>query len=285
MKKGIPSKITRQGFSVAKMAKEAMQSINPDLMESIAAGFRETSVKEVDEILIQADQAFQVYKKTTNEARVIFLRAIAKNVEALRSDIIEQASENLAWKKEKVEIEFSKMLQRLNHFAEGLENKILISSKAKSKTKSVKDSIDTNLEIHPAFLPLGSVLIFTGGRFPNPFAALGGDVIAALASGNGVVLSLEKKDLPTNILLTGAIKMAIQSNELPNHIFTTVHQEHSEVASSLIEHPLTKAVVFSNAVVDGKALLQLAQQKTPMIPIFASMDVIIGMSLSSPRTV
>ena len=65
MKKAIPSGENIIGFSVSKIAKDVMRSMNPATMKEIEGEFHEATSGEIDVAMEKATKAFQTYRNTT----------------------------------------------------------------------------------------------------------------------------------------------------------------------------------------------------------------------------
>jgi NADP-dependent aldehyde dehydrogenase len=103
MKKAIPSGENIIGFSISKIAKEVMTSMNPAMMRELEGQFHKATSKEIDEALNKATEAFRTFKNSSGSFRAKFLRKIADNILALGDALIERAMEESGLPKGRLE--------------------------------------------------------------------------------------------------------------------------------------------------------------------------------------
>ncbi|MEM6964955.1 MAG: aldehyde dehydrogenase (NADP(+)) [Bacteroidota bacterium] len=272
MEKAIPPRGNIIGFSVSKIAKETMRSMNPALMKALDGQFHKATSAEIDEAMQKATEAFKTYKNTYGSVRAKFLRAIADAIMELGDALIQRAMQESGLPEGRLIGERSRTVNQLQLFADLVE-----------EGSWVEASIDTAIpdrqplpkqDIRKMLIPIGPVVVFTASNFPLAFSTAGGDTAAALASGCPVVVKAHESHLGTNAMVAGAIQVAALRTKMPDGVFSSLNGTGVELGQALAKHPLTKAVAFTGSYRAGKALLDTANQRAIPIPVFAEMGSI-----------
>ncbi|WP_368761736.1 aldehyde dehydrogenase family protein, partial [Klebsiella quasipneumoniae] len=119
---------------------------------------------------------------------------------------------------------------------------------------------------------LGPVAVFGASNFPLAFSTAGGDTASALAAGCPVVVKAHPGHMATAELTAEAIVRAVTRCGLPGGVFNMIFG--TDIGAELVRHPAIQAVGFTGSLAGGKALYQLAQQRSQPIPLFAEMSAI-----------
>ncbi|MDB4505690.1 MAG: aldehyde dehydrogenase (NADP(+)) [Saprospiraceae bacterium] len=272
MKKAIPSGENIIGFSVSKIAKDVMRSMNPATMKEIEGEFHEATSGEIDVAMEKATKAFQTYRNTTGTIRAKFLRKIADNILSLGDPLIERAMAESGLPKGRLEGERGRTIGQLRMFADLVE-----------EGSWVEASIDTAIldrqpfpkaDIRKKLVPVGVVVVFTASNFPLAFSTAGGDTASALAAGNPVVVKAHESHLGTNSMVAAAIQNAAMVTNMPDGVFSSLNGTGLKLGQALVRHPLTKTVAFTGSYRAGKALFDTANQREIPIPVFSEMGSI-----------
>ena len=272
MKKAIPSGENIIGFSVSKIAKDVLRSMNPAMMRELEGQFHKATSEEIDAALEKATQAFKTFKNSSGTFRAKFLRKIADNIMSLGNVLIERAMEESGLPKGRLEGERGRTVNQLRMFADLIE-----------EGSWVEASIDTAIpdrkpfpkaDIRKMLVPIGPVVIFTASNFPLAFSTAGGDTASAIAAGNPVIVKAHESHLGTNSLVAAAIQNAAISTKMPDGVFSSLNGTGVELGQALVKHPLTKSVAFTGSYRAGKALFDSANQREIPIPVFAEMGSI-----------
>ncbi len=224
-----------------------------------------------NEALKLAEQAFEVYKKTTPAQRATLLRTIAAEIEALGDELLETASRESNLPLARLTGERGRTCNQLRLFADVVE-----------EGSWVEATIDTALpdrqplprpDLRRMLVPLGPVVVFGASNFPLAFSTAGGDSASALASGCTVVYKEHPGHPQTSQLVYKAITKALQKCELPEGVFQHV-SGGVELGQELVKHPATKAVAFTGSFKGGKAIFDMAMQRDIPVPVYAEMGSI-----------
>jgi alpha-ketoglutaric semialdehyde dehydrogenase len=238
----------------------------------MANNFKEASVEEINQVMQQSQAAFEAYQKTSIEEKSLFLEAIATEIEALGDALLQKASEETNLPIPRLTGERARTTGQLRMFATMLR-----------EGSWVEASIDTAIpdrtplpkpDVRKMLIPLGPVVVFGASNFPFAYSTAGGDTASALAAGCSVVVKAHPAHAETSEMVYTAIRKAIASSNMPEHIFQHVHGTSFESGKALVQAADTAAVGFTGSTVGGKALYDYSSQRKNPIPVFSEMGSI-----------
>lgn len=119
--------------------------------------------------------------------------------------------------------------------------------------------------------PIGPIAVFGASNFPLAFSTAGGDTAAALAAGCPVVVKGHSAHPETGEIIADAIHAAIQSCGVHPGTFSLIQGGKRDVGTSLVQHPLIKAVEFTGSLGGGRALFDLCAARPEPIPFFGEL--------------
>lgn len=234
--------------------------------------FKDASLSDVNATLQEAHVAFLSYKNFSGKKKAEFLRAIADEIEALGTKLVETAMRETNLPEARIINERGRTTGHCRMFADMV-----------SEGSWVDARVDTALpdrmpapkpDIRKMLVPIGPVVVFGAANFPLAYSTAGGDTASALAASCPVIVKAHPAHAETSELVAGAIIKAMEKTGMPKGVFQHVHGASFEVGQALVKHPLTKAVGFTGSLVGGKALFDLANQRPEPIPVFAEMSSI-----------
>jgi alpha-ketoglutaric semialdehyde dehydrogenase len=230
--------------------------------------YKDATVEEVNEALQHSWNAFRQYRKKDLIERAAFLKAIAKELEAVNNELISVANKETNLGEARLGGELKRTIFQLSSYAdacaEGTWLDIRIDTAGKNRNPQKPD-------LRKMLVPLGPVVIFGASNFPFAYSTAGGDTACALAAGCPVIIKAHPAHAETSELVANAIQQAAHKCNLPQGIFIHLHGASFETGKALVHHPLTKAVGFTGSFEGGKALFDLANQRKEPIPVFAEM--------------
>ncbi|MCH5598740.1 aldehyde dehydrogenase (NADP(+)) [Niabella ginsengisoli] len=233
--------------------------------------FNDATVDQIDEVLKSAWAAFHVYRKCSLKERAGFMRAIAKQIEALGDELITVAGQETNLPEARLKGERARTIYQLNSYAEACEKGDWLEARIDT---AIADKTPPKPDIRKMLVPLGPVVVFGASNFPFAYSTAGGDTATAFAAGCPVIVKAHPAHAQTSELVARAISKAVEECNLPKAVFTHVHGKSFEVGQALIEHPYTKAVGFTGSFAGGKQLFDWANQRKEPIPVFAEMSSI-----------
>lgn len=260
------------GFSQQSSGSTTYKTINPKLNLENEWVFTEATSEEIDEAINMAWIAFKAYRNISESDRAKFLNAIADEIEALGDDLVQVYCAESGLPEGRANGERNRTVFQLRSFAEMLQSddwkQVSIDTAIPDRTPAPKP------DLRRSVLPLGPVAVFGSSNFPLAYSTAGGDTASALAVGCPVVVKSHPMHAGTGELIAGAIVRAAQATGMPEGVFSNLNSKGIEVGQRLVKHPKIKAVGFTGSIRGGRALLDLAAQRTEPIPVFAEMGSI-----------
>lgn len=257
------------GDTFSNAGKQTFTGFNPVTGEPLSTVFYEATATEIDRAVVLSDQAFQRYRKIKGTEKAHFLEAIAEELLALDSALIETASLETALPVARITGERGRTVGQLRLFAA-----LLREGKWENEITDPADP-DRQPLPKPALrqvqIPIGPVAVFGASNFPLAFSVAGGDTASALAAGCPVVFKAHPAHPATCELVGRAILQAVSKTGMPNGVFSMVHGISHEVGMQLVQQTLIKAVGFTGSFRGGKALFDLAVRRPEPIPVYAEM--------------
>lgn len=234
--------------------------------------FRDATQEEVNQALVQAQEAFTTYKKTDGKQRAAFLRAIADEMEALGQELVETAMAETNLPEARIMSERARTTGHCRMFADLIEEGSWLEARIDTAQPDRKPA--PRPDLRKMSVPVGPVVVFGAANFPLAYSTAGGDTASALAAGCPVIVKAHPAHAATSELVASAIKKAISKTGMPSFVFQHLHGVGFEVGKGLVQHPLTRSVGFTGSLAGGKALFDLANQRSEPIPVFAEMSSI-----------
>lgn len=226
----------------------------------------------VDEALSKAQVAFLSYKNFSGKQRATFLRAIADEIEALGTELVSTAIHETNLPEARIINERGRTTGHCRMFADLVEEGSWVDARVDTALPNRMPA--PKPDMRKMLVPIGPVVVFGAANFPLAYSTAGGDTASALAAGCPVIVKAHPAHLETSKLVATAIEKAAIKTGMPQGVFQHVHGEGFEIGQALVKHPFTKAVGFTGSLAGGKALFDLANQRTEPIPVFAEMSSI-----------
>jgi len=230
--------------------------------------FNDATLGQVNEAMKNSWTAFKDYRKKDLKQRARFLRTIAKEIEAVSSQLIVTASRETNLGEARLRTEVKRTIFQLTSYADACEEGTWLDIRI--DTADPKRNPEKP-DLRKMLVPLGPVVVFGASNFPFAYSTAGGDTACALAAGCPVVIKAHPGHAETSQLVADAIDAAAIKCDLPKNIFIHLHGASFEIGKALVQHPYTKAVGFTGSFEGGKALFDLANQREVPIPVFAEM--------------
>jgi len=248
------------------------KTINPKLNIENPTPFYQATLEEVDAAVELAADAFKTYKKVPGKQRAAFLNAIADEILALDTELIDMYVSESGLPEGRAAGERGRTVGQLRAFAE-----LILKEDWRSNT--IDEAIPTRepfpkSDIRKTSIPLGPIVVFAASNFPLAFSTAGGDTASALASGCPVIVKSHAMHSGTGELVASAIIKAAEKTGMPNGVFSNITGSGRVVGTALVKHPKIKAVGFTGSIAGGRALYNLAAERNEPIPVFAEMGSI-----------
>lgn len=233
--------------------------------------FKDTTIPEIENVMQLAWKAFPAFRNCSLNQRADFMRAIAREIEALGDELLKITGEETNLPEARLKNERARTIFQLNQCADACEKGDWLEARidtADNKRTPAKP------DIRKMQVPIGPIVVFGAANFPYAYSTSGGDTASAFAAGCPVIVKAHPAHAGTSELMAKAILKAAAACEMPEGVFAHVHGVSFDVGKVLIEHPYTKAVGFTGSLKGGKQLFDWAAQRKYPIPVFAEMSSI-----------
>jgi 2,5-dioxopentanoate dehydrogenase len=250
----------------------SFKTFNPITNTDNETLFTEASVQEIEDAAVLAKNAFQAYKNISGEKKSRFLNAIADEILNLGEELLQIYKQESGLSIARALFERERTIWQLKMFADLVK-----------EGSWVEASIDTSIpdrkpapkaDLRKMLFPLGPVVVFGASNFPLAYSTAGGDTAASLAAGCPVIVKSHPMHAGTGEMISSAIIKAAEKTGMPNGVFSNLNSSGIKVGQILVNHPYVKAVGFTGSVEGGRAIFDLANQRTEPIPVFAEMGSI-----------
>ncbi|MBK8622025.1 MAG: aldehyde dehydrogenase (NADP(+)) [Saprospiraceae bacterium] len=226
-------------------------------------------INEINAIVQDAQEAFEIFRNTDGETRKNLLYKIAEELEALGEKLWKTASEETNLPMVRFQGESARTCFQLRLFgdlvAEGSWVQAVIET-ADEERKPLRKP-----DMRKMLVPLGPIVVFGASNFPLAYSTPGGDTASALASGCPVIVKGHPAHPRTSQMTADAISSAVSACGLPLGVFQHIMSTSFEVGKILVQHPGISGVGFTGSLSGGKALYDYAQQREVPIPVFSEM--------------
>jgi NADP-dependent aldehyde dehydrogenase len=244
-------------------------AVDPSRGALLEPEFVSANLEQVSQAAVLAASAAPIFAAISPHDRAAFLHAIADELAADGSAIVERAQLESGLPKPRLEGELARTTGQLRLFAEVVEEGSWVDARIDEALPDRKPLARS--DIRSMLRPIGPVAVFGASNFPLAFSVAGGDTASAFAAGNPVVVKAHPAHPGTSHLSALAILRAVKSRNLPDGTFSLLFDKATEVGLALVQHPAIKAVAFTGSAGGGRALMRLAASRPEPIPCYAEM--------------
>ncbi|PZX11212.1 NADP-dependent aldehyde dehydrogenase [Palleronia aestuarii] len=232
----------------------------------------------VDRACQSAEAAFEEYASVSRERRAQFLDAIAEEMEAREDAITEIAMSETGLPEPRIRsVELPRTANQLRLFARHIREGAYLDRRHDAAMPDRQPLPRPDLKMVQR--PIGPVAVFGASNFPLAFSTAGGDTASALAAGCPVVVKGHGAHPGTSEIVAEAIKAAMERCDIPPGVFSLVQGGDRDVGTSLVQHPLIKAVGFTGSLGGGRALFDLCARRPEPIPFYGELGSVNPMFL------
>ncbi|MGB6975633.1 MAG: aldehyde dehydrogenase (NADP(+)) [Terracidiphilus sp.] len=245
------------------------RAMNPATGAAIEPAFHCAALEDVDRAVQAAQSAFLAGRKAGGADRAALLRSIADGLDVAADAIVERAQLETALPEARLRGEVLRTSSQLRMFARVAEEGSWAEARIDTALPDRKPLARPDLR--SMLRPLGPIAVFGASNFPLAFSVAGGDTASALAAGNPVIVKAHPAHPGTSELAGRVIAASIASCGAPAGLFSLLFDSGFKVGQALVTHPLVQAVSFTGSQKGGRALMDLAAQRSQPIPCFAEM--------------
>lgn len=244
-------------------------AMDPRTGAQLSPAFSEATAAEVREAVRAATAAFEEHRSASGEARAAFIDAIADEIAALASALIERAQAETGLPAARLEGERTRTVNQIRAFARIAREGSWVSARI-----DTGDPTRTPLpkpDVRACLVPMGPVAVFGASNFPLAISVAGTDTVSALAIGCPVIVKAHPGHPGTSAMVGAAIARAARATKMPPGVFSLLFGRGHEVGLALVREPGVTAVAFTGSVRGGRALFDAAAARPDPIPVFAEM--------------
>ncbi len=260
------------GCTLSAKGNKTYKTINPLTNTENETDFVVANAEEINSAVSLAKAAYISYNKKTGLEKAAFLNAIADEILALDTLLIETYCSESGLPQGRAEGERGRTIGQLRAFANLVAEGSWVNATIDTAIPDRKPTPKPDLR--KMLVPLGPVVVFGASNFPLAFSTAGGDTAAALAAGCPVIVKSHPMHAGTGELVSSAVIKAAIKTGMPDGVFSNLNSSGNKVGEALVQHPQVKAVGFTGSIKGGRALLDLAAKREEPIPVFAEMGSI-----------
>lgn len=241
-------------------------SVNPVTGEARQLDTTETSAGEVSRLCQRAASVALEYAQRPLAWRARLLRAMADELEADGTFLVQLAMRETALGQGRLEGELKRTAFQLRFFADVVEDASFLDVSIDHATDSPMGPLP---DLRRMRVPLGPVAVFGSSNFPFAFSVPGGDTASALGAGCPVVIKAHPAHPETSLACFRALERAARAFDFPEGLVGLVFG--LDAGTALIEDPVITAVGFTGSVAAGRALWRRANARAVPIPFFGEL--------------
>ena len=257
------------GFALSAVGEKTFHGVNPRTTEQLATVFHQAALDEVDAALNRAADAFIAFRESPPESVAQLLEAIARGLENLGEELIEQAMSETGLGRDRLVSERTRTMNQLRMFAALVREGSYVDARIDPAMPDRKPL--PRPDLRRMLIPIGPVVVFGASNFPLAFSVAGGDTASALAARNPVVVKAHPAHPGTSELVAGVIAEAVRKTGLPDGTFSLLHAVDPDISLACVEHPATCAVAFTGSERAGRAIFDAASRRPSPIPAYVEM--------------
>lgn len=243
------------------------QSINPRTGQTFGPLFEDTSLEDIEKIIVEAKIGLIAWSAASMAKRAQTLDSIASALDDNAAELVEIADLETGLGVPRLTGEVSRTTFQIREFAKAILSGRFV-------TPEVDHAVDAALPVgHPELIravsPLGIVVVFGANNFPFAFSVLGGDTASALAAGCAVIAKAHPSHPQTSTKVFQLAVKALAEQGFPNGVFSLIHGVDAGVAA--LQSTAISAGAFTGSRAGGRALFDLAQTREVPIPFYGEL--------------
>lgn len=228
------------------------------------------SSEQVDQAAHRAHQAHLATTSETPDTRASWLNAIADALRENAEELVVLAAEDTNLAQARLQGELKRTAFQLDLFAQ--EVRLGITLDATVDHADADWGMGPRPDIRRVNVPLGVVGVFGASNFPFAFSVMGGDSAAALAAGCAVLHKIHQGHKKLGLRTAEIVLETLEKVGAPQGLFAVL--DGREAATSMVDHPLVKAIGFTGSTTGGRALFDQANARPEPIPFFGELGSI-----------
>ncbi len=253
------------------------ETFSSDPAHGEAHDFAVGTPAHVDAAARAAEEAFWSFGYSTDAERAALLNAIADEIEARADAITEIGTSETGLPEARLQGERGRTTGQLRLFADHIGKGDYLDRRHDEALPDRQPLPRPDLRMLQR--PVGPVAVFGASNFPLAFSTAGGDTAAALAAGCPVIVKGHSAHPGTGEIVAQAIEAAIGGCGVHPGVFSLIQGGKRDVGTTLVQHPLVRAVGFTGSLAGGRALFDLCAARPEPIPFFGELGSVNPMFL------
>lgn len=248
---------------------DEFHGVDPVQGTQLEPAYLEATEEQIARACEAAAHAAPAFAATEPKQRAALLRAIADGLAHLGDALVKRVQAETALPAARIEGERARTVMQLQQFAALLEEGSWVDARIDHGDPS--RAPQPKPDLRRMAVPLGPVAVFGSSNFPLAYSVAGGDTASALAAGCPVIVKGHPAHPGTSELVGRIIHDAVRELGLPPGTFSLLHGVSHATGGALVQHRAVKAVGFTGSHQGGRALFNLAANRSEPIPVFAEM--------------
>ena len=222
-------------------------SYNPAKKDEVIGRVSKASRELAEEAMVEADKAFQTWKKVKPESRADILFRAAAIIRRRKHEFSALMTKEAGKPWNEADADTAEAIDFLEYYARQM--------------LELKDGVP--VQSRPGefnqynYIPLGVGVIISPWNFP--FAIMAGTTVAAIVTGNTVLL----KPASTTPIVAAKFVEVMEEAGLPAGVLNFVPGSGSEVGDYLVDHPKTRFISFTGSRDVGMRIYERASKVNP----------------------
>lgn len=247
---------------------ERFKTLNPVNNRFNEIELIEATPDEIQNTCLIAHKAFPKFNATEPRKRAQLLLKIAQLLNENSTELLHWYQIESGLTEERGKIELQRTILQLEDFSSLISKENWKNSHSKSESSLNGLTTQSLKKIKQG---IGPVLVFGASNFPFAYSTIGGDSVAALASGCPVIVKSHPFHAVLSYKVAELVLKAGELTQMPNGFFSHLNAFNHEVGKLLVLHPAIKAIGFTGSIKGGLAIQKLSHQRPDEIPVFAEM--------------
>ncbi|MCS7245410.1 MAG: L-glutamate gamma-semialdehyde dehydrogenase [candidate division WOR-3 bacterium] len=228
---------------------ETFKSISPNDRNLVVAEVSSASVEDVEKAINSAHRAFKSWANLSVEERVNLILKAAKRLRERRFEIVSLMSHEVSKNWLEADADIAEAIDFCEYYSREMLD---IQRHIKGGLYYLQNEHNTYF-----YIPLGVVAVIPPWNFP--LAILTGMTIAALVTGNTVVLKPASDAPAVGYKLIEVLKEV----GIPDGVINYVPGPGGIIGDYLVEHPLVRMIAFTGSKEVGSRIYELASKVRP----------------------
>lgn len=260
------------GSSRGDFTGSSFKAVNPATGLDLGVDYVHASEIELKRACELAQKASPIMASLSGPEKATFLSVLADLIDGAVDELVEIMSTETGLPEGRVRGETGRTSGQLRMFANLVEEGSWVDARI---DRAIPDRQPLpKPDLRAMLRPIGPVAVFCASNFPLAFSVAGGDSASAWAAGCPVIVKAHHAHPGTALVVGKLVAEAVKKCGLPEGVFSLLFGEGKTIGQALVKNPIMKAVGFTGSRSGGRALFDLASQRSEPIPVFAEMSSI-----------